>query len=247
MFLAASTRCFAELPLIDACRQINDLEYDMVEIHLDENIPGLEVVNFTQSTDQFLLQMRESTRLTPVSFDLATHVPEDVFTKLCKIAKLNKMMQITLPSSPLGTPYNEEVDRLKMYILVASRDGIRISIRTTTGCLTEDPRTAVELCQNIKGLGLTLDPSHYTTRSPGPMDFDIVYPYVYHVHLRDSSATELQVPVGLGEVDYNKIIASLRKEEYNRVLSIDLSKGKMNDAERGLEMRKMRMLIDSLL
>ena len=57
-------------------------------------------------------------------------------------------------------------------------EGVRLSILTKTGLLSEDPLTAVELCQSVKGLGITLDPSYFICRPGGPTDFDVVYPMV---------------------------------------------------------------------
>ena len=68
-----------------------------------------------------------------------------------------------------------------------------------------------------------------------------------HVQLRDSSPTELQVPGGLGEVDYNRIISTLRHEGFGRTLSVDLLPRTMEGEERLLEMRKLRLLLETLL
>ncbi len=81
----------------------------------------------------------------------------------------------------------------------------------------------------------------------GSIEFDVVYPYVCHVQLRDTSRTELQVPGGLGEIDYNRIIASLQLEDFSRSLSVDLLPRTMQGEERLLEMRKLRLLLESLL
>ena len=94
-------------------------------------------------------------------------------------------------------------------------------MRTEIGCMTEDPDTAVVLCNNVKGLGLTLDPSHYIAGPRQGRDFSKVIPYVYHVHLRDSTKSALHVRVGQGEVDYGKLLGQLEKVGYNRALSVD--------------------------
>ena len=70
---------------------------------------------------------------------------------------------------------------------------------------------------------------------------------MYHVHLRDSSEKELQVQVGLGEIDYSRLIAQLQREGYNRALSVELIPSLTDASSRMLEMRKLRMLLDSLL
>jgi sugar phosphate isomerase/epimerase len=154
---------------------------------------------------------------------------------------------VTLPSAPLGTPFNEEIDRLRSRLTVASSAGLRLSLKTQSGRLTEDPQTAVELCQSVSGLGITLDVSYYLCGKYASHSHDQVYPYVYHVHLRDSSASAIQVPVGLGEVDYSRIISQLRRFDYNRVLSVEILPELLGDADRALELRKIRMLLETLL
>ena len=133
-----------------------------------------------------------------------------------------RVTQITLPASPLGTPFNTEVDRLREFVRLASEDGIRLSIKTEGGHLTEDPHTAVELCQAVRGLGLTLDPSYYMLGPNAGRSYDQVFPYVYHTHLRDSTSQSLQVQVGLGELDYTRLINQLKRRWYNRALSIEI-------------------------
>ena len=75
-----------------------------------------------------------------------------------------------------------------------------------------------------------------------------MFPHVYHVQLRDSTAKQLQVQVGLGELDYSRLISQLRKENYERILSVELLP-ELYDSEinRLLEMRKLRMLLETLL
>ena len=154
---------------------------------------------------------------------------------------------MTILASPKGTPFNTEIDRLRERNTICQHEGIRLSILTKSGTLTDDPHTAVELCQSVKGLGITLDPSYYVCRPGGVVDYDVVYPHVLHLHLRDTSLTELQVLGGLGEVDYNRIVAMLRQFGYQRSLSVDLLPRTLEGEERLREMRKLRLLLTSLL
>ncbi|GIT30060.1 MAG: hypothetical protein Ct9H300mP1_21060 [Planctomycetaceae bacterium] len=91
--------------------------------------------------------------------------------------------------------------------------------------------TAVELCQAVQGVGLSLDPSYYIcgphkgSRRPG-------LPYVYHVYLRDTTPDQIQVQVGLGEVDYGRLISQLRRENYDRTLSVDFFPDQYGDLDR---------------
>ena len=247
VFVAASTRCFMDKTFDEACGLLTDLEYDKVEIWMNEKSDHLKPSEVAEDPDRFFAHYRETTRLTPVAICLEHDVTTEVLQGLTKLCKLMKITQLTIPASPIGTPFNEEIDRLRAFLKIANHDGIRLSLKTQTGLLTEDPHTAVELCQSVKGLGLTLDPSYYICGPNRGITFDQVYPYVYHVHLRDTTPDQVQVQIGLGEIDYNRMISSLDRENYKRSLSVDLHCDAMDDESRPLEMRKLRMLLETLL
>ena len=118
-------------------------------------------------------------------------------------------------------------------------------MKTQIGCMTEDPDTAVVLCDNVKGLGLSLDPSHYITGPRQGRDFSKVIPYTLNVHLRDSTKSELHVRIGKGEVDYGKLISQLEAVNYNRALTVHMPP--LPDTEHRAELRKIRLLLESLL
>lgn len=251
MFIAASTRCFCDIDIWRACRLITELEYDKIELWFSEDSDHLQPSEIAADPERFCAQFRERTRLTPVAFYLEEDVDESTLAGLSKLAKMMRITQITLPSAPLGTPFNTEIDRLSRFVRIASEDGVRLSLKTRTGDLTEDPRTAVELCQAVRGLGLTLDPSYYVCGSNGNGEVksacETVLPHVFHVHLRDSSPEQLQVQIGLGTIDYSRLINQLRRQRYDRVLSVDLIPSLIDGVDRSLELRKLRMLLDTLL
>lgn len=235
------------MSLAEACQQISDLGYDKIEIWLDEKTEHMKPSQVAAAPERFFTQFREWTRLTPVALSMEDDVSATAFDGLCRVAKMLKITQITIPAATLGTPFNEEIDRLRSRLAAANFSGIRVSLKTKTGYLTEDPQTAVELCQAVPGLGLTLDPSYYMIGRYAQQSYDQVFPYVYHTHLRDTSASEIQVSVGLGEVDYSRIIGQLRRYNYARALSVEILPSLLAGQDRALEMRKIRMLLETLL
>ena len=247
MFIAAATRCFQEMSFEAACREIVDLEFDKIDIWLDESGDHLKPSTIVSDPEAFVTRVRDLTRLTPVALTLAHDIEPSTVAALCTACKLLRIAQITVPASPLGTPFNSEIDRLKEFVSICNESGVRLSIRTETGHLTEDPHTAVELCQSARGLGLSLDPSFYITGPYRNQSWEQVYPYVFHTYLRDSSQTEVQVQVGLGEVDYAHIMKVLDREGYRRALSVDFFPDRMDLETRPLEMRKLRLLLETHL
>ena len=248
VFVSASTRCFSDKSFNDACFQLDDLEYDKVELWMSEAAGHLQLSEVVGDPERFYNRFRETTRLAPIAFCLENDPDVPSFRALSRLAKQLRVTQITIPASRLGTPFNAEIDRLKALLEIGTQDGILLSIKTRIGHLTEDPNTAVELCQATPGLGITLDPSCYTCGPHKHISHDHVYPYVYHVHLRDTSATQFQVSIGLGEIDYSRVISQLHRVKYLRALSVELWPELMVEGEdRAIELRKMRLLLESLL
>lgn len=247
MHIAASTRSLWDLAFPAACLQIQELGFDKVEIWLNEDFDQLRPSQVAADPEGCAGMMRDASRLTPNAIFVESEVSIDVFEGIVKFAKMQKIVQITIQASKKGTPFNTEIDRLRERNAVCGQEAIRLSIETKTGTLTEDPNTAVELCQSVKGLGITLDPSYYICRPGSPVGFEVIFPYAQHLHLRDTSSTELQVLAGLGQVDYNHIVQMLRQTGYQRTLSVDLLPRTIEGEERLREMRKLRLLLMSLL
>lgn len=247
MFIAASSHSFGDKPFEEACQSLVDLGYDKIELWLNEDSEHLKPSHVATEAEKFVIRFREVTRLTPVALHFEQDPPDEVFAGVCRVAKMMKIAQVTIPAGQLGTPFNEEIDRLRKRLATTNSAGMRLSLKTKTGHLTEDPQTAVELCQAVPGLGLTLDLSYYLCGKYAGKPYDQVYAYVYHVHLRDTSPTAVQVPIGLGEIDYSRMISQLNRCEYNRVLSAELLPELLEGIDRPLEMRKLRMLLETLL
>jgi sugar phosphate isomerase/epimerase len=249
VFVAASTECYPSLPLAQALQRLADLEYTSVEIAIHENGRHLKPSAVLAAPSAAIDVCRNTRRLDVVAYsvDIEATGPAyyDQFQAICRLAKATKVVTITVPSGELGTPFNEEVERLQRLVAIASQDGVRVSIKSQIGRLSEDPDTVVVLCDNVDGLGLTLDPSHYVSGPHRNKNLDKLYKYVYHVHLRDSTKDKLQVRVGQGEIEYGRLIGYLRKHNYHRALSVNMPE--MPDVDQMAELRKMRLLLESLL
>ena len=69
--------------------------------------------------------------------------------------------------------------------------------------------------------------------------------YVHQIYLRDSTKDKLQVRVGQGVIEYGKLVNQMVKVGYHRSLCVLLSP--LADSDHMAEMRKMRLLLESLL
>jgi sugar phosphate isomerase/epimerase len=250
VFVAASTECFPNLALDAALQRLVDLEYTKVEVCIREEEGQLRPSHILSNLDAAVTTCRDLHRLTPISYALEMD-PEGPnyyaqFTAICRLAKATKVVTLTVPSAEIGTPFNAEVERLRELVRIATLDGVLVGLKTEVGRMTQDPNTAAVLCDQVKGLGLTLDPSHYVFGPFAGVDYDHLMKYVCHVQLRDTSKTQLQVRVGQGEVEYGRLISQLAKVKYNRALCVHISDQVESDVDHAAEMRKIRLLLESL-
>jgi sugar phosphate isomerase/epimerase len=249
VLVAATSRSFADLSMDAALQRLVDLEYTSVELAVHETDGHLRPSEILADPERALRICRQMHRLTPVAFSVDIEAPEDQyyrqFAACCHLAKAIKVVTIVVRASELGTPFNAEIERLRAMSAIALVEGVRVGLLTETGRMTQDPDTTVVLCDNVKGLGVTLDPSHFIFGSPRNSNYDPLLKYTYHVRLRDTSKDAIQVRVGQGSVEYSRVVGHLAKHRYDRALCVDIAP--LPDVDHMAEMRKMRLLLESLL
>jgi sugar phosphate isomerase/epimerase len=249
VYVAASTDCFPELVMPDVVDQFMDLEITTIEISLRENGTALSPSRLESEFEKAIHLARGSHRLEVCSYDV--HIDAEgeqyfeQFAQICRLGKATKVVTLTVPSGELGTPFNAEVERLQRLVEIAEEEGVRVSMKSQIGRLSEDPDTVKVLCDNVRGLGLTLDPSHYHCGPHHHKNLEKIMPYVFHVHLKDSKKDKLQVRVGQGEIEYGRVISQLSKVGYSHALSIQIAP--MPDIDQRGELRKLRLLLETLL
>lgn len=251
MFVAASTECFPDLPLDVALSRLVDLEYTSVEIGIREDGVQLKPSQVLADLDAAVLACRDTHRLTPIAYAVDLDAPGDLyyeqFAACCRLAKATKVYTIVIRGAELGTPFNAEVERLRELVRIASLEGLLVGVKNEAGRVTQDPDTAVVLCDNVKGLGVTLDPSHYIYGAHRGGSYDQVMKYVYHVQLRDTNKDKLQVRVGQGDIEYGRLASQLNKVHYQRALCVHMADLDDPGFDHLSEMRKLRLLLESLL
>lgn len=249
MFVSASTECFPELPLRDCMEKLVDLEFSAVDMTLDENCEHLRPSDVVNNLQRAIDICHDTQRLVISNFRLLSSAQGNdryvEYEAICKLAKAVKVASITVPSGEFGTPFNEEVEHLRELVAISATEGIVTSMHTHVGCLSQDCDTIQVLCDNVKGLGITLDPSHFICREDGVKSYDKVLKYVRHVYLRDTSKSEMHVRVGQGEVEYGRLIQQLEQIGYKRALTVHMPP--LPDTDQMAEMRKIRLLLESLL
>ena len=256
MFVSCSTLCFATEPLEKALRLIAEFEFDKYELAIVEDGTHLRPSEVAEDPEGALQRLRQGPSLSPsaVQLDLgpvdwADPATRKKFDALCRFAKSLSVAVITMPAASTDTSVDQEIKRLGELVSATMKDGLVLALLTKGGTLAGDPHTALQLCKAVPGLGLTLDPSQGVQGGYKEADFDPVYPYVQNIHLRDTGKNpgEFQVRVGQGQIEYARVVTQLERHRYNRALTVAIIDHPDNPFTREVEVRKLKLLLETLL
>ncbi len=254
MFVACSTLCFGRLPLEDALRVIAELEFNKFDVAIHEQGGHLRPSEVAADVARAAGRLRYGPGLTPAAFSVEFEADTEAelhrqFNAVCRLARITSVPLLSMKAAPAGSSLDAEVQRLTKLAGMADREGVQFTVTTHTGTLTEDPDAAVALCRQVPALGLTLDPSHYIAGPHQGKSHDQVFPYVRHVHLRDTGRgpNQFQVRVGQGEIEYGRIVTQLARQNYDRILTVEIHDAPDVPFPMEPEVRKLKYLLESLV
>ncbi len=248
MYISATTQCFPNASLSEAVDALAEQEFGYLETFIYEQGGAIKPSDVLNHFDEAAALFRGITRMIPSVFSIDIPSEQDFkaqFKACCKLAKINGIVSLALRSSPLGFPFNEEIERLEYAVEEAFTAGCVVSVLTEKGRISEDLQTTLGFCNRIHGLMVALDPSYYLGEAMQSKMMESILPFVNHVRLRDSKPGVYQTKVGQGDFEFGKLINQLDKVGYKRALSIDIVP--QADADHLVELRKMRMLLESLV
>jgi sugar phosphate isomerase/epimerase len=251
VYIACSTLCFGRVSLDQAFATIHEMRYSKVDLAIHESGPHLRPSEVLADVNRHALMLRAA-GMSFAAFHLEIQANDPDHYKeqlrgLCRFARLMTVPVICISAARAGSDFEDEVRRLTGLCKLAVSEGVILTVETHRETMTADPLGAAELCHRVPGLGLTLDPSHYTV-GPHPLpDYDEIYPHVCHVRLRDTASEKMQVRVGQGQIEYGKIVSLLEREDYDRALTVDIRDLPPQDYPTDPEVRKLKYLLESMV
>ena len=233
VYIACSTLCFGKYPFEQALKSINELQFQKIDLAIHESGPHFKPSEIAADVNRYATYLR-STGISFVAFHVEIDAPnfeqyKEQLRAVCRLGRLMTVPVITIPAA------------------LAEAEGVILAVETHQETVAADAAGALTLCQRVRGLGLTLDPSHYVVGPHANDDYEQLYPYVRHVRLRDSSAEQMQVRIGQGDIEYGKIVTLLEREGYERALTVDIHDLPPRDYAIEPEARKLKFLLESMV
>ena len=234
----------------DVVDQFIDLEFTTIEISLRENGTALSPSRIDAEFEKAVHFARGSHRLEVCSYDV--HIDAEgeqyfeQFGAVCRLGKATKSCHSY--DSILRTRKHRSTLKLNAcsdWLKSAELEGVRVAMKSQIGRLSEDPDTVKVLCDNVKGLGLTLDPSHYHLWPLPQQNLDKIMPLCLSRPFKGLEERQIASPSWAGR---NRI----RQSHFAACQSwlqpcSEYPDHPMPEIDQRGELRKLRLLLDTLL
>lgn len=96
----------------------------------------------------------------------------------------------------------------------ASDAGLVLSVEPHQSSVVKTPADVMRLIEDVPGLKLTLDYSHFVAAGLADRDVDVLIPHVRHLQARQASIGKLQTVFEEGVIDFSRILGLLHESGY---------------------------------
>lgn len=242
--------CDFAFPLIaheDALYLISRMGFSGVDIGLFENRSHLQPSDQFRNVRESALALKSSLAryaLTPsdvflqAELDLAAYASNhfedgrrrharDLYQKALEYANF---LQCGHVSALPGVAFAEEsyeksyarcVEEHLWRVAEAKKAGISFGIEAHVGSIVPTTGQAAQLMQDVPGLTLTLDYSHFVRQGEPDTAADSLLPYASHFHARGAANGRLQTSLAESEIDFSRIMRQLLTQGYRGWICIE--------------------------
>lgn len=223
--LSCSTLCLMKHPTEQAFATIAEMGYTYVDLSCLTWAPHASVVGLHKDFDQEAARVERllakyKLGVSNLTYDSLEIKPfeqyeQDMGLLAHLAARLHaRLINIMAPSAKYD--FDEAVLKLRALQAIVAEHGVLLSVETHVNQLTELPADAARLCEQVPGLGLTLDPSHYYAGPNQGKPFDSLYPKVYGTGFRAGgmSIDTIQMPWGEGPIDFDAVVRGMEAAGY---------------------------------
>ena len=238
---------FPLLPHEDVLRLIGMMGFDGVDIGLFEERshirPSGEFVNPAQSGAR-LKKLAEDAGIVVAdvflqsAFDFQVRAANHIAPKIREEerAQFQKLMEYALAAGSdhitclPGVHFEEQsyeasyecaVNELTWRVEQAKKAGLIFGIEAHIGSIVDTPEKAEKLARDVDGLTLTLDYTHFAKLGIPDEEVAPLMRYASHFHARGAAPGRLQTVVSESSIDYDQVIAEMKKTGYKGFVGVE--------------------------
>ena len=113
-------------------------------------------------------------------------------------------------------------DQLVPLVEHAATRGVRLRIEPHVESVTWSPELALRMLDEVPGLSLTVDHSHFVFHGMTYEQIAVMHPYGTHWHARQAALGKLQTGFDDGEIDFARIVSDLKAADYNGIIALEV-------------------------
>lgn len=122
---------------------------------------------------------------------------------------------------PAADSYGRALDELQWRVEEAGRHGIVFGVEAHVGSIAAEPQRAVELVEQVAGLTLTLDYTHFVRMGMADTEVDPLVRHASHFHVRGAQPGRLQSSFKDNIIDYARVLQVMRETGYQGWLGVE--------------------------
>jgi sugar phosphate isomerase/epimerase len=238
--LAAHSWSFPHLDLPAACRHAASLGYEALDLGSgDFGVPaGLDVPTVV-ADDRFPERARRAAADAGIVYTdyfvglpFAVNDPEPghraenagVFRALVPRLVAAGIPGVTFsPGFYAGRSWDEDFASAATALrdFVATGSGLQVRIEAHVDSVADTPQRTLQLLEQVPGLTLTLDYSHFVVAGFAEDEIEQLTPFASHMHIRQARPGELAVEVARGTIDVRRLVKRLLAAGYDGAIAIE--------------------------
>jgi sugar phosphate isomerase/epimerase len=139
----------------------------------------------------------------------------------CGSGHITCLPGVHYPEESFETSWERAAGELAWRIEQAEKSGLVFGIEPHLGSITDTPEKALKLVQNVDGLTVTLDYTHFTKIGIPDGEIEVLVPFASHFHARGAREGALQTVISENTIDYGQIIRIMQKSNYGGFIGIE--------------------------
>src|SRR5215831_13972729 len=234
---------FGPRPVRESLLMLKNLGFEIVDLGVctgNTQIHPIQAATEPERTASEVTGVLEEMGMRPeecfvLDFGQPINDPEDevrnrtlaLFPGLVRFASLARFRSIMLipgvvhPSIGRERSFALSVSALQQFVKMCEDGGIQLNVEPCEPSIADDPQQAVRLCEEVPGLGLTLDYSHFIDPGYDQSSIEPLHRFTTHVHARQAAPGKRVESVDKGSIDFKRIILLLKQQNYQGVIAVE--------------------------
>ncbi len=165
----------------------------------------------------------------------ATNTPDDItnkknrntfqkmleFTKTLRCKHMTGLPGVLHKNTTFENDWEKSCEETLWRIERAEEYDIVYGIEPHVGSILPDVKTVLQFIEEVPGITLTLDYGHFIYQGQTNESVHALIPYASHFHARGGAKGQLQTTVDENEIDYEKIVSSLKEVGYSNRICLE--------------------------